>query len=149
MTIKVIGVDEYAEPTALLTTLAGLTGYTAVDVDVAGLNLDPTFEGNIIEFANGMEKNYGTEVVSGELQTKIYEYPLDAPKTLTQLFPELASFRKSFIYLYSTDYNVVLSGLTAGTAINIILDSYTTTLFNGGFGKQRKYLFHINKKAGI
>ena len=43
MTIKVIGVDTYAEPTATLTTLAGLAGYVAVDVEIAGLNLEPSF----------------------------------------------------------------------------------------------------------
>ena len=30
-----------------------------------------------MEFASGLEKNYGSETVNGELQTQIYEYPLD------------------------------------------------------------------------
>ena len=148
MTIKVIGVDTYAEPTATLTTLAGLDGYVAVDVEIAGLNLDPVFEADLVEFASGLEKNYGSETVNGELQTQIYEYPLDTAKTLSELFPERVPFQSNYVYLYSTDYNVVLSGLT-DTALNIVLDGYSTTQFNGGFGKQRKYLFHVNKKADL
>lgn len=147
MNIKVIGVDVYAEPTATLATLAGLAGYVAVDIDVVGLNLDPVFEGNIIEFANGMEKNYGSEVVNGELVTQIYTYP-ETGTTLAVLFPEVVAFRKNYVYLYSTEYNVVLASLT-GLALNVVLEGYSTTAYSGGFGKQRKYLFHVNKKAGL
>lgn len=145
MNIKVIGVDEYTEPTATLAALSGAAGYVAVDVDALSLNLDPAFEGDIIQFASGLEKNYGIEKVTGELILNIVDYPT-TPKTFAELYPELAAIRKNFVYLYAADYNLFI-GTVSGKAVNVVIDGYKTTLYGGGIAKQRIYSLHINQQA--
>lgn len=143
MTIELIGTDTW--PGSAFVNKTTLTSPTSVTVsDVVEINLSPDFEGDIVEFLNGSEQNYGRETISGSLVRKFVQYPSVASSFLT-LFPELAAMRKKYVFLYAPNYFVEAGTWAENMAVNIVIDSYQTETDRGGSMKTRKYNFHFNR----